>query len=465
MTLKKILRCDIANNRSKGGDMNNCHANAPQLPNRKWAYFPGSHALQAWASEVRAAVTAGSPNTAVWTMAGTAIVIELPDADDTNLLLEALSAALGFGYEVWIPGVREVAECPEGPAGLPRLLYVPPGEWQACAQLPEFHPVAGDILSRIGLFDPDSPEIVVTTVASFDRFAPSLLGTGRFSRALRVVEATAEEYGRLFLDAVGSSVLSGDLQDQSARIGHLLKLNHSSITALQMSALKVQRGLAGTGRRAEWRDLINLSLQGLIDSGPAVANAGSDLESVAWHEAGHALMAYLDSAGANLPELVTITPTSDYAGVMFGSVEFHRFASERMRYSDFRHKIRVALAGRAAEELAYGPEGISAGCSSDLESASRLTHVAFSRWGFSPDMDLSGTSTRNLFTVIGDHTDSEFQHVESLCRDFLENQYRHVLQQLTLHRQSLADIKNALLAEMALDTPAVLRLLPPLQAA
>jgi ATP-dependent Zn protease len=193
-------------------------------------------------------------------------------------------------------------------------------------------------------------------------------------------------------------------------------------------------------------------LAGPIEGTAAVSKAGRDREATAWHEAGHALVGYLDSGGTDIPEFVSITPTASYEGIMVGSVEYGDFAYERMRYSDFRHRIRVSLAGRAAEELAYGPEGISAGCASDLESASWRTYVAFSSWGFSPEMEKSGSSSGNLFTVLDEPSDHAARHIESLCRTFLDQQYRQVMDLLILHHESLVSIKDALMAEAALDS-------------
>lgn len=436
---------------SKGGPMTQRDNNGQPSANNPWTYFPGGEALQAWVTQIRQLLAAANRDDGAWTLAGTAIVIESPDVNDTTLLLEAMSLALGFGYEVWMPGVREVSEWPADGVGAPRLLYVPSGEWQECPVPPEFHPVAGDVVARASQFDPFCPEFVVTTVTSYDNFAATLLGPGRFGRAIRVDAPTTEQYGRMFMAEVGEPCLSDGLLRNPTRVGRLLRQSHSSVTALRMSALKIRRGLTDPGQRVEWRDLIDLTLQGLIDSSPAVANDGGDLESVAWHEAGHALVAYLDSGGVNVPELISITPTADYAGVMLGSIDFHHLASERMRYSDFRHKIRVSLAGRAAEELAYGARGVSAGCNSDLESASRLAHIAFSRWGFSPEMENAGVSSGNLFTVWGGHTASEYQHVETLCRTFLAQQYRDVMDLLAQHHEALAAVKATLMANAVLD--------------
>ena len=435
----------------------NVHRMQTQRPKvSPWVYFPGSDSLQNWVAQIRQLLATSNRNFDDWALAGTAIVIEVPDAHDTSLLLEAMCADLGFGYEVWIPGVREVPEWPKNGIGAPRLFYVPSGEWQQCHDLPEFHAVAGQVLSNVGHFDPESPEIVVTTVTSYAEIAPTLLGPGRFSRVIRVNAPTAEQFGQMFVRELGTTALSDELRSNPRRVGRLMHETASSVTALRMSALSIRRTLTDAGRPVEWSDLIEMYLQGPIEGAVAVANSNRDRESVAWHEAGHALVAYLDSDGTNIPELVSINPTTSYLGVMVGSIEYNAFANERMRYSDFRHRIRVSLAGRAAEELAYGPEGISAGCESDLEFASRKANLAFSKWGFSLEMEKAGSSSGNLLTVLDEPSDSAARHIETQCRTFLEQQYRYVMDLLILHHDSLLSIKDALMAEAVLDSNAFL---------
>jgi cell division protease FtsH len=108
--------------------------------------------------------------------------------------------------------------------------------------------------------------------------------------------------------------------------------------------------------------------------------------SVAAHEAGHAAVAILDSNGKNIPDYWSIVPGADFKGVVAESIAYRESLGGRTTYADFRHQIRVRLAGRAAEELAFGPENISSGACGDLESVWKRSSRAFGRWGFAPDM-------------------------------------------------------------------------------
>jgi len=94
----------------------------------------------------------------------------------------------------------------------------------------------------------------------------------------------------------------------------------------------------------------------------------------AWHESGHALAATLLSP-ENRVAKVTIIPTTNGAGGFCVNIP-----AERMYWTkkELEQQIMVNLAGRCAEELRFGTEGITTGASNDIEKATQtaLQYVA-----------------------------------------------------------------------------------------
>ena len=98
---------------------------------------------------------------------------------------------------------------------------------------------------------------------------------------------------------------------------------------------------------------------------------------IAFHESGHALVAYY------LPEAdtvnhITILPRGQHLGVT-------QFSSQEDRYNYSREtlmaRIAVGLGGRVAEELAFGPEGVTTGAEDDLQAATALAWRMVTHWG------------------------------------------------------------------------------------
>ncbi|MDD7389446.1 MAG: AAA family ATPase [Lachnospiraceae bacterium] len=102
---------------------------------------------------------------------------------------------------------------------------------------------------------------------------------------------------------------------------------------------------------------------------------GSDvMERIAYHEAGHAVLA---SVNGHTPSYVTITSRGDMGG--YTHVGTGSFVETRGRLLD---TIRECLGGRAAEILHYGEsEGVSTGCSDDLRQATEIAKAIVCKYG------------------------------------------------------------------------------------
>src|SRR6202023_482978 len=102
-----------------------------------------------------------------------------------------------------------------------------------------------------------------------------------------------------------------------------------------------------------------------------------DRERTAYHEAGHALVGML-TAGADPVRKVSIIPRGMALGVTLSTPD-----SDRVSYSrdELQAKVKVALGGRVAEEIAYGT--ITTGAESDIEQVTSIARQMVGRWGMS----------------------------------------------------------------------------------
>src|SRR5205823_6696891 len=109
---------------------------------------------------------------------------------------------------------------------------------------------------------------------------------------------------------------------------------------------------------------------------PLVMNE-TDRRIIAFHESGHALVAY-HSPEADPVNSITILPRGQHLGVT-------QFTTEEDRYNFSREtlmtRIAVGLGGRIAEELTFGPEGVTTGAENDLQSVTALAWRMVTHWG------------------------------------------------------------------------------------
>lgn len=103
----------------------------------------------------------------------------------------------------------------------------------------------------------------------------------------------------------------------------------------------------------------------------------ADRHVIAFHESGHALVAYY-LPYAETVSSITILPRGQHLGVT-------QFTAEGDRYNYSREtlmaRIAVGLAGRIAEELTFGTEGVTTGAEDDLKSVTALAWSMVKHWG------------------------------------------------------------------------------------
>ncbi len=104
-----------------------------------------------------------------------------------------------------------------------------------------------------------------------------------------------------------------------------------------------------------------------------------DRRLTAYHEAGHALVAY-HSPKSDPIHKVTIVPRGRALGMV---VRLPENDSPAVRRSKLEADLAVAMGGRAAEELVFGHDDVTTGASGDIQMASQLARRMVAEWGMS----------------------------------------------------------------------------------
>jgi cell division protease FtsH len=118
---------------------------------------------------------------------------------------------------------------------------------------------------------------------------------------------------------------------------------------------------------------------------------------VAYHEAGHALV------GALMPEYdpvtkISIVPRGAAGGLTFFTPNEERLESGLYSRSYLENQMSVALGGRVAEELIFGPDDVTTGASGDFQQVSRVAKMMVTQMGFSKKLgQVAWTSGQQSF--------------------------------------------------------------------
>lgn len=153
------------------------------------------------------------------------------------------------------------------------------------------------------------------------------------------------------------------------------------------------------------------------------------------HEAGHAVAMLLCKHYQVRISMVSIIPRSNGSLGFTGTMPEDRHYLTRSACLEY---LEVLLAGRAAEEMVYGREGISGGAGgsserSDLAIAMRWTEHMVCRLGFGPAGQLRWQQQPGSEQCVGE------------IQELLEKAYRHILEKLAHHEKILHALRDALL--------------------
>ena len=116
-----------------------------------------------------------------------------------------------------------------------------------------------------------------------------------------------------------------------------------------------------------------------------------ELLSTARHEAGHALLCWMNG---ECPSYLTIVARGGHGGYMQHADTEGKGCYTR---AELLFRIRTSLAGRAAEMVYYGPEkGLTTGASSDLAHATHVAQRIIGTYGMDEVMGLSVLDAGNI---------------------------------------------------------------------
>jgi len=423
-----------------------------------WDDLPNANCLRQWAGEIKSALESDA-NAEEWSLVGHGATIECDDMERAERILRRVAHEAGMKFAS-IPK-ESVLDLPVGSTDpfrslAPLMVYLELGSWMQLRKNGEEETEETEradkfrqqLKERLKGFDPAHPVLYTTSAYDVGDIAESLLILGALDRRFTVVKPDNAFLAREFMEKVGGDACGDSFRDSLDKVGAFASWHDSR--ERDLLAIFLKRLARREKRKVEFIDLVNIDTRGYQETDALPPDAEPVRRQTAYHEAGHALVAMLDSQGKNIPEYSTIVASGNFKGVMVISYAFHSALEANRTYRDFRHDVRISLAGRAGEQLLVGAELVSVGAYEDLKNATWHSRNAFGRWGFVPEME-DGNTGSNLSVIIGDASPSENAHLEEQVRSFLADQYRYVLDLLTAHRSLLTAIADRLMWDTIVD--------------
>lgn len=250
--------------------------------------------------------------------------------------------------------------------------------------------VVNALLEQMQGLDPSAPVFVIGATNHPDRVDPALRRAGRMDRTIWIPYPNSEALAAIFDHYLKP------LADQG-KLGLDVDTRLLGQMCLRNTGADVEFFVRGAIRRARkaGRPLCQEDLMAEITGKARDPNAlprmtPEEIENTAVHEAGHALARCLSSTQGKDITFVSIVPRANGA---LGFVMFAPSEKVSVTRAEYLEYLEIALAGRAAEEIRFGPDRVTSGAYSDLKYATELAQQMISQLGLGPNGSLVWTET------------------------------------------------------------------------
>jgi cell division protease FtsH len=306
------------------------------------------------------------------------------------------------------------------------------------------------ILVEMDGFDTDTNVIVMAATNRPDILDPALLRPGRFDR--RVVLDRPDWNGRekILQVHVRGKPLAADVSLEKIARGTIGFVGADLENLVNEAAILAARRNKKAISMTEFQEAVEKVMMGPERRSRVISE--KEKEVVAYHEAGHALVARM-TPGADPVQKVSIVARGMAGGYTLLLPEDDRTLISKSR---FLARMAVFLGGRVAEEIMF--EDITTGASNDLEQVTRTARAMVTQYGMSNSLGpvIFGEKEELVFLgkEIGEHRNYSEEVAEAIdeeVQNLVNYAYRQAFDVLTRYRDKLIVIAERLKEEETID--------------
>ena len=305
------------------------------------------------------------------------------------------------------------------------------------------------MLSEMDGFDPSEGVVVIAATNRPDVLDPALLRPGRFDRQIVVPLPDLEERLPILQVHAKEKPLDASIDLMMVARGTPGMSGADLANLVNEAALHAVRRHSSTIGMEDFESARDRVLMGQ-ERGTMVLQ-DDERERIAYHESGHALLAYVLEKTDPLHK-ITIIPRGMALGVTMTLPEEDRHIMSRQHLED---SLCMRMGGRVAELLIYND--LSTGASDDLQRNTDLARRRVREWGMSKEIGpMAWGSNNQVFLGEGlmhtrDYSDHTSQMIDDEVERILREQESRAIEVLTLHRRGLESLTRALLEHETVD--------------
>lgn len=401
--------------------------------------------IKQWATEIKDALKTKA-DLDEWLLVGRAVTLICDDSERARAIVSEVAKDAGFSFRTFTTSELMAESNKKFHSVVPSIIYLEPGEWMRTDANQNNYPdesivkIQSYIKHTIQVFDCRNPVIFVTSIKDYSEFDVGFKQQGLFDRRFLIPAPSYETIGVEFLALIGIDQCNLSLTKEHNKVGFVVRSEFNDSRRQAIAALAMRRIAFRERRLLEFTDFMQIMMHGTMESDINHDALRVDTNTVV-HEAGHAAIAIIDSNGENIPDYVSIIPSNNAGGITAESYAFIMSHEDQLTYQYMRHKVRICLAGRAAEHIIFGSQLVSVyGAETDMNDANLICLKMFGNCGISPKMEEEGESGSNMIVSSNERSPIDEARVNKQIQFYLNKQYNIVVSQLSDNRPLLDKI-------------------------
>lgn len=307
------------------------------------------------------------------------------------------------------------------------------------------------LLVEMDGFDATRGVIVLAATNRPEILDPALLRPGRFDRQILVNKPDLQGRERI-LELHSDRVKLNDEVDLNRVARATAGLAGADLANIvNEAALLAVRAGRKSVEQEDFSEAIEKTLAGL--SRPNRLLEDRERRIVAYHETGHAMMAYL-TPGADPVEKISIVPRG--LGALGYTLQLPSEERFLMTRTELLGRIDVLLAGRAVEEIEFGD--VSTGAGNDLTRAAEIARKMITDYGMSEKFKNVYLPSRRGGSFLDDggllqreYSETTQNYIDEETARIIDERYEHVLATLRTNGAQIHSVAETLLADEVLD--------------
>ena len=301
-------------------------------------------------------------------------------------------------------------------------------------------------------FESNEGVIIIAATNRPDVLDPALLRPGRFDRQVVVPNPDVQGREKILRVHMRKVPRASDVDPQVIARGTPGFSGADLANLVNEAALLAAR----TGRRTVGMHEFEQAKDKVLMGAERRSMAMSDAEKrmTAYHEAGHALVA-MHEPECDPVHKATIIPRGRALGLVMSLPEGDRYSKHK---SKLKAELAMAMGGRVAEELIFGPDKVSNGASGDIKMATNQARMMVTEWGMSDviGMIAYGDNSQEVFlghsvTQTKNLSESTAQKIDGEIRAIIDAAYARAKHILSEHMDELHLLAKGLLEHETLS--------------